>query len=102
MECVFDDHEGPNSPARLNGLVGQLSPEAKNHGTHLILYPQFPLLEIGFFDQLLLGQMVMIMEIMKFLFETVVLLGQAMELRARGHQLVLDLVVVHRNASSFD
>jgi hypothetical protein len=75
----------------------QVLSEFQDHGIHLIFQVEFFLLELDFFQMILLRQVMAAMKFVKLAFILPVLLDQTTELWIRGYQVILDLLLLHNH-----
>jgi hypothetical protein len=89
----------PEFPLTLGMLVAQLVPEFLDYRVHLVFQVKFLLLQSDFFKMIVLGQVVAMVQIVKFAFIGLVFFDQTAELWIRGHQVFLDILLLHHHCA---
>jgi hypothetical protein len=78
-------------------LMTQFAPEFLDHGVHLVFQVEFLFLESDFLDVVLLGHVMVGEQFFKLPFVQPMFLDQAAEIRIRGSQVILDLLLLHHH-----
>ena len=77
----------------------QLAPKLGDHGVHLILQMELLFFQLDFFKVIVLRHVVAIVQLCETPFILLMFLDQTAKLWIRGHQVFLDLLLLHHHQS---
>jgi hypothetical protein len=82
-------------------LMTQFATKSGDHGVHLILQMELSLFQLDFFEVVVLSQVMPIVQFLETSFVLLVFLDQTAKIWIRGHQVLLDLLLLHHHRSSY-
>jgi hypothetical protein len=78
-------------------LVAQFRPELLDHGVHLVFQNELFLLQSDFLEVILICHMMATQQLLELTFMLFVFFDQTAKLGIRGHQMLLDLLLLHHH-----